>query len=100
MVWELWSEGALPYFVVKSDEQLIERVAARNGLRLARPEGCPEAVYAVMLRCWEPLPANRPSFLELQGLLMQTLVALGASAALQMQAAKAAAGAEAAALRR
>ncbi len=114
LVWELYAEGRLPYFAVKSDEELIDRVCSRNGLRLARPEGCPEVVYAVMLRCWEGVPANRPSFQQLQGLLVQTLVALGAaqgaSGALQrlqetaedavhgaQEAAKAAAGAEAAA---
>ncbi len=54
LLWELWAEGRLPYFAVKSDEELIERVCSR----------------------WERLPANRPTFQKLQGLLMQTLVAL------------------------
>jgi serine/threonine protein kinase len=116
LMWELWAAGELPYYAIKGDEELIERVA-KKGLRLARPEGCPEAVYAVMQRCWELLPAHRPIFQELQGLLMEAHLALGAalgaSAALQrlqetadsaefnaQQAAQAAAGAEAAALRR
>jgi serine/threonine protein kinase len=80
LLWELWSQGELPYYAVKGDEGLIERVA-KKGLRLARPEGCPPAVYAVMQRCWELLPANWPTVQQLQSLLMQTLGVLGAAAA-------------------
>ena len=31
-------------------------IAVLYGTRLERPEGCPQAVYALMQRCWEKSP--------------------------------------------
>lgn len=39
-----------------------------EGYRLPHPQGCPEELYKVMLRCWAQRPTDRPHFTEvLQG---------------------------------
>ncbi|KAF3690673.1 Tyrosine-protein kinase JAK1 [Channa argus] len=37
----------------------------QEGKRLPRPEGCPEAVYELMRKCWEQSPERRISFKQL-----------------------------------
>ena len=36
---------------------------------LERPEGCSDAVWGVMLKCWAPISSDRPAFLSLKLLL-------------------------------
>ena len=59
LLWELFSPGDIPYYAKTNDELLIEAVI--GGLRLPRPEGCPESLFAVALECWCVEPARRPS---------------------------------------
>ena len=42
------------------------RVQVNAGHRLARPEPCPENVYAVMQECWAAKRDARPSFAVLE----------------------------------
>ena len=46
-------------------------VAGRN--LLGRPEGCSDAVWGVMHKCWAPVAAGRPAFLGLKLLLQNAL---------------------------
>jgi serine/threonine protein kinase len=50
-LWEIWSGAMVPYWDVESDKE-VSRLVAR-GERLARPEGCSEAVWTVL-----PCPAG------------------------------------------
>ena len=34
----------------------------KGGYRHAQPEGCPDVVYHVLLRCWSEDPNDRPTF--------------------------------------
>jgi hypothetical protein len=43
------------------------------GYRMPQPDGCPDLLYATMLRCWEAEPTARPSFSELVGVLATEL---------------------------
>ena len=44
------------------------RLKVLEGYRLPHPQGCPEELYKVMLRCWAQRPTDRPHFTEvLQG---------------------------------
>lgn len=36
-----------------------------------RPDNCPDALYHVMLMCWQQKPRNRPSFMNLVGMLKE-----------------------------
>jgi hypothetical protein len=67
LLWELWSHGSYPFSTVIDDFEVALRIM--GGERLARPEGCPQAVYATMQRCWVADPVSRPTFRELQHVL-------------------------------
>jgi len=36
-----------------------------SGYRMPAPDGTPDAMYKLMLRCWEYQPENRPHFAEI-----------------------------------
>ncbi|KAA0191174.1 Tyrosine-protein kinase Abl [Fasciolopsis buskii] len=61
VLWELATYGLSPYPGVELHDvyHILEK-----GYRMERPHGCPEAVYAVMLRCWAWEASLRPSFAE------------------------------------
>jgi hypothetical protein len=62
LLWELFSKGALPYTNL-SNNQMGQYLL--SGGRLLQPERCPFAVYELMILCWHPDPAKRPSFRQL-----------------------------------
>ncbi|CAG4945767.1 tyrosine-protein kinase Fer isoform X3 [Colias croceus] len=59
LVWEIFSKGDTPYAGM-SNSRAREKID--QGYRMPAPEGCPEEVYALMLRCWEYEPDKRPHF--------------------------------------
>ncbi|CAG9787334.1 unnamed protein product [Diatraea saccharalis] len=59
LMWEIFSKGDTPYAGM-SNSRAREKIDA--GYRMPAPEGCPEDVYALMLRCWEYEPEKRPHF--------------------------------------
>ena len=67
LLWELWSHGSYPFSTVIDDSEVALRIL--GGERLARPEGCPQAVHDTMQRCWAADPVSRPTFRELQHVL-------------------------------
>ena len=66
---EVVTGGRRPYDGMRN-EQVVQKVMA--GYRAPRPDpGCSLELYAVMLRCWNVVPEERPSFVELVTLLTQ-----------------------------
>ena len=66
---EVVTGGRRPYDGMRN-EQVVQKVVA--GYRAPRPDpGCSLELYAVMLRCWNVVPEERPSFGELVTLLTQ-----------------------------
>ena len=63
LMWELWSYAEVPFATVGSDAEVGRMVA--SGERLAQPDGCPQAAYDLMQRCWAAAAASRPCFTEL-----------------------------------
>lgn len=59
LMWEIFSKGDTPYAGM-SNSRAREKID--NGYRMPGPDGCPEDVYALMLRCWEYEPDKRPHF--------------------------------------
>ncbi|KAM8804739.1 tyrosine-protein kinase Fes/Fps [Eudromia elegans] len=59
LLWEAFSLGAVPYGNLSNQQT---REAVEQGVRLERPEQCPEDMYRLMQRCWEYEPCKRPSF--------------------------------------
>ncbi|XP_035677728.1 tyrosine-protein kinase receptor Tie-1-like [Branchiostoma floridae] len=62
LIWEIVTLGGTPYSGMKS-RLLIRRL--HEGYRLPKPRNCEDALYHVMMRCWERLPTDRPTFSEL-----------------------------------
>uniref|UniRef100_A0A3B4AYG7 Protein kinase domain-containing protein n=1 Tax=Periophthalmus magnuspinnatus TaxID=409849 RepID=A0A3B4AYG7_9GOBI len=59
LMWELLTRGASPYPDV--DPYDITHYLLK-GRRLPQPQFCPDALYTLMLMCWDPEPDHRPSF--------------------------------------
>ncbi|GAA6097708.1 tyrosine-protein kinase ITK/TSK [Tachysurus ichikawai] len=62
LMWEVYSEGRLPY-ECRSNAEVVESLNA--GLRLLKPRLCPEPIYQLMQWCWKEKPEDRPSFVLL-----------------------------------
>ena len=63
--WELLTGGDVPYALIGSNEAVGKRVI--GGERLPRPDGCPDALWALLQRMWAATPAERPTFTEIAG---------------------------------
>eukprot|EP00731_Ephydatia_muelleri_P023806 Em0016g77a len=61
LLWELATYGMSPYPGVELS-QVYEML--ETGYRMPNPEGCPDAIYGLMQRCWMSKPEDRPSFME------------------------------------
>ncbi|XP_008203475.1 tyrosine-protein kinase Fer isoform X2 [Nasonia vitripennis] len=59
LMWEIFSKGGSPYSGL-SNSQAREKID--GGYRMPAPEGTPEEIYRLMLRCWEYEPEKRPHF--------------------------------------
>lgn len=62
LVWELMTRGVIPYPNLQCFEVLPN---LKSGYRLAKPNYCPESVYAILFQCWSVNPKERPTFGQL-----------------------------------
>lgn len=60
--WEIFSRGQSPYSGLSNTKA---REMIDSGYRMPAPDGTPDAMYRLMLRCWEYQPENRPHFAEI-----------------------------------
>lgn len=60
--WEVMSYGERPYWNW-SNQDVIKSI--EKGYRLPAPMDCPEAIYQLMLDCWQKERTHRPSFYNL-----------------------------------
>ncbi|NXS37655.1 FAK2 kinase, partial [Pomatostomus ruficeps] len=61
-VWEILSFGKQPFFWLENKDVIG---VLEKGDRLPKPERCPPLLYALLTRCWDYDPAQRPRFQEL-----------------------------------
>ncbi len=59
LLWEVFSMGLQPYYGL-SHEEVVQYL--KDGKVLACPDNTPKSAYRLMLSCWHPQAANRPSF--------------------------------------
>ncbi|XP_006811442.1 tyrosine-protein kinase STK-like [Saccoglossus kowalevskii] len=59
LMFEIITKGRVPYAALGTQETL--NFLARNE-RMAKPHECSNALYELMLKCWEQEPFNRPTF--------------------------------------
>ncbi|XP_028415315.1 uncharacterized protein LOC114538353 isoform X3 [Dendronephthya gigantea] len=62
VLWEICTLGEVPYSTV-SDRDLKDFLL--SGKRMEKVESCTDEIYEIMLKCWNHLPEERPSFSEL-----------------------------------
>ncbi|XP_053202561.1 tyrosine-protein kinase Src42A-like [Panonychus citri] len=60
---EIVTYGRLPYPGMTNAEVLHQ---VEHGYRMPCPQGCPQALYEIMLECWHKDPMKRPTFETLQ----------------------------------
>ncbi|XP_072035066.1 tyrosine-protein kinase HTK16-like isoform X2 [Amphiura filiformis] len=58
-LWEMYTYGDQPYGEMMGAE-VIKQI--EDGKRLSQPDGCPQKVYEIMMRCWSYKPNRRPTF--------------------------------------
>ena len=56
---EIVTRGDRPYSNMTNEETLK---AIQSGYRMPQPEGCPQGVYDLMLKCWQNEPSSRLRF--------------------------------------
>uniref|UniRef100_A0A4W4FPD3 receptor protein-tyrosine kinase n=1 Tax=Electrophorus electricus TaxID=8005 RepID=A0A4W4FPD3_ELEEL len=56
LMWEVMSYGDRPYWDMSNQEVRLEQY------RLPAPSGCPSALHALMLQCWQGDRQDRPGF--------------------------------------
>uniref|UniRef100_A0A8C8A2H0 receptor protein-tyrosine kinase n=1 Tax=Oryzias sinensis TaxID=183150 RepID=A0A8C8A2H0_9TELE len=66
VMWEVMSYGERPYWEM-SNQDVIK--AVEESYRLPGPMDCPEALYHLMMDCWQHERTNRPKFDEIVCLL-------------------------------
>ncbi|XP_046682518.1 tyrosine-protein kinase Fer isoform X6 [Homalodisca vitripennis] len=59
LTWEIFAKGGTPY-PGYSNSKAREKID--QGYRMPAPDGTPNEMYQLMLRCWEYQPENRPHF--------------------------------------
>ena len=65
-VWEIFTLGKKQPYEELDDQDMIQDAIRGTGRRImGRPEGCQQAVYEVLLRCWEYAAADRATFKEI-----------------------------------
>ncbi|XP_061481850.1 protein-tyrosine kinase 2-beta isoform X2 [Rhineura floridana] len=61
-MWEILSFGKQPFFWLENKDVIG---VLEKGDRLPKPDACPPILYALMTRCWDYDPSDRPKFKEL-----------------------------------
>eukprot|EP00035_Acanthoeca_spectabilis_P009211 m.164176 g.164176 ORF g.164176 m.164176 type:complete len:1161 (+) comp14651_c0_seq1:190-3672(+) len=62
--WEIMSYGKKPFQTMEVKKYIAE---IQRGVRLQKPLGCPQPLYAVMLSCWKYDSGDRPDFTKITG---------------------------------
>jgi serine/threonine protein kinase len=61
LMWEAYSpEKRMPYELISDDKEVCQRKL--NGEKLPRPDKCDAEIWALMLKCWNDRPEDRPTF--------------------------------------
>ena len=58
-LYEILNYGVTPY-VGMTNEEVIEKVV--TDYRLPCLDNCPDEIYQMMLKCWDKVPEQRPTF--------------------------------------
>ncbi|KAL8562537.1 hypothetical protein ACOMHN_045802 [Nucella lapillus] len=63
VLWEVFSLGGMPYASIPYEE--LYNKLLEEGYRMPRPDLASDSLYAIMMRCWQRRPSDRPDFSQL-----------------------------------
>ncbi|XP_065682610.1 uncharacterized protein LOC100204447 isoform X2 [Hydra vulgaris] len=63
VLFEIVTLGGTPYPAISNRELLL---LLKSGYRMDKPDNCSEALYDIMLQCWNEDPLQRPTFTSLR----------------------------------
>jgi len=66
LLWELL-EKKEPYYELTNPE-VIQMVV--KGIKLSKPENCPNDLWEVMMQCWQDNPSDRPDFQKISKMIV------------------------------
>jgi len=66
LCWEIFSRGGTPYQGMTNTKA---REMLDGGYRMPAPDGAPDEIYQLMLRCWQYEPEDRPHFNEIHSII-------------------------------
>lgn len=66
-IWEIYTFGEVPYAGLSWNIDFVSKLEA--GLKLSTPRYNENKMYSIMLRCWNFIPGDRPTFSQLKDLL-------------------------------
>lgn len=69
LMWEAYSQGALPWGNIEDDNEVVRRVR-KNDL-LPQPSNCSQPFWSSIKRTWLQSPGDRPKFEELKHMLSE-----------------------------
>ncbi|KNC21827.1 Tyrosine-protein kinase transmembrane receptor Ror2 [Lucilia cuprina] len=80
-LWEIFSFALQPYYGL-THEEVIKYI--KEGNVLSCPDNTPMSVYALMRRCWNRKPSERPSFHEINHCIQHSIAEYECKTALDM----------------
>ncbi|CAH1792009.1 unnamed protein product, partial [Owenia fusiformis] len=72
VLFEIITMGGTPYPTIANKDLLKE---LKRGYRIEKTENCPDALYDIMMQCWEENPEDRPTFADLKESLDELMAA-------------------------
>ncbi|XP_071812870.1 uncharacterized protein [Apostichopus japonicus] len=75
LLWEIYSFGRMTPYRGMTIQEVRQRL--KEGFRLPAPKRCPQAMYEIMLACWNEDPDSRPPFSEIFDALTTILEKMG-----------------------
>ncbi|XP_046459151.1 platelet-derived growth factor receptor alpha-like [Daphnia pulex] len=82
LLWELFTMGKVPYPGMDVGHLLIKEIL--NGYRMEKPEKAPNFIGDIMAECWKADPKERPTFTQLEEIIVEQLESSVTSSYLNM----------------
>ncbi len=71
VLWEIFTLGDRPFAEMRSDRELLR--CLMEGERLPQPDEAPPGIFEIMSNCWKMERTERPTFENIEGLLVDQL---------------------------
>jgi len=79
VLWEIFEKGTIPFCEIPDNSIVAEKV--EGGIKLQRPNECPDEMWRLMKRCWKRKAELRPTFKDITEFFLNCESKLGTSQA-------------------